>query len=249
MLTDFTQRFQVRFDECAGDEAARASTLLRYVIETAFAHSTAAGFPLAWYDGRGLHWLVRRARLDLHHAAPYGALLDITTRVVGFRRIWARRRNTIYDRAGRLLGEVTIDWIFTDREGNPTRIVPEMTAAFPDLGEPFEIERLDIGTIPASVQPQEVLVPAHQTDPRGHMNSAAYLDFFEDALVALGVDPQGRPATYDLEYLRPLVPGELVNRHVWAEASVWKMIGAIPMGLVVKGRRTSTEKPLASKPR
>ncbi len=242
MLTGFVQRFAVRFDECARDGAARASAVLRYVIETAFAHSTAEGFPLAWYDARGLYWLVRRARLDLHHAASYGTLLEVTTQVVAFRRIWARRRNTIQDRTGRRLGDVTIDWIFTDRGGNPTRVVPEMIAAFPDLSERVEIERLDIGAVPASLQPQGFLVPAHQTDPRGHMNSAAYLDLFEDALVGLGVDPQKRPVTYDLEYLRPVVPGEVLNRYVWAEPRGWTMVGTTPMGVpVVKGRRTASD--------
>jgi hypothetical protein len=32
----FTQRFQVRFDECALNGSARASAILRYVVETAF---------------------------------------------------------------------------------------------------------------------------------------------------------------------------------------------------------------------
>ncbi len=242
MLTGFTQRFSVRFDECAQDGAARASAILRSVIETAFAHSTAKGFPLAWYDARGLYWLVRRVRLDLHQAVAYGTLLEVTTQVVGFRRIWARRRNTIQDTTGRRLGDVTIDWIFTDRGGNPTRVVPEMTAAFPDLSERVEIERLDVEGAPATLHPQEFLVPAHQTDARGHMNSAAYLDLFEDALVGLGVDPQGRPVTYDLEYLRPVVPGELLHRFVWAEPRGWTMVGTTPLGVpVVKGRRTATD--------
>jgi len=236
----FVQRFPVRFDECARDGAARASALFRYVVETAFAHSTARGFPLAWYEARGLYWLVRRARLDLHSTVPYGVLLDVTTQVVGFRRIWAQRRNTIQDGTGRLVGEVTVDWIFTDRDGNPTRIVSEMTAAFPDLSERVEIHRLDHGAPLANVHPEEFLVPAHQTDPRGHMNSAAYLDLFEDALVGLGVDPQARPARYDLEYLRAVVTGELLMRYVWAERNGWTMVGSTSAGVsVVKGRRTA----------
>ena len=239
-LIGYVQRFPVRFDECARDGAARASTLFRYVVETAFAHSTAKGFPLAWYDTRGLHWVVRRARIDLHSTVPYGALLDVATRVVAFRRIWAQRRNTIQDIAGRFVAEVVLDWIFTDRDGNPTRIVPEMAAAFPDLAERVEIGRLDLGAPPANVHPEEFLVPAHQTDPRGHMNSAAYLDLFEDALVGLDVDPQARPARYDLEFLRAVVPGEVLLRSVWAELNGWAMIGSTSAGVaVVKGRRTA----------
>ena len=241
-LMGYVQRFPVRFDECARDGAARASALFRYVVETAFAHSTAKGFPLAWYDTRGLYWIVRRARIDLHLTVPYGALLDVTTRVAAFRRIWAQRRNTIQDITGRLVGEVALDWIFTDRDGNPTRIVPEMAAAFPELAERVEIDRLDPGAPPASVHPEEFLVPAHQTDPRGHMNSAAYLDLFEDALVGLDVNPQARPVRYDLEYLRAVVPGEVLMRYVWAELNGWTIVASTSTGAaVVKGRRTAFE--------
>ena len=233
MPAAFTQRFQVRFDECAPDGAARAPALLRYVVETAFAHSAHEGFPLAWYDTRGLYWLVRYARLDLYHPVPYGAPLDITTEVVGFRRIWARRRNAIRHPESGLLGQITMDWIFTDRQGNPARVVPEMQAAFPGLTERLEVHRLDIGDPPTGLQPSEYRVPAHQVDPRGHLNNAAYLELFEDALVNLGVDPQMRPATYELEYLTAASLGEPLHWFVWATSGGWAMRASTPAGLQV----------------
>ncbi len=238
MPAHFTQRFQVHFDECGRDGTVRAAALVRYVIETAFGHSTREGFPLTWYDSHGLYWLVRHMQLELDHPVPYGAFLDVTTEVVGFRRIWARRRNTIHDATGHLLGQMTVDWIFTNREGNPTRIVPEMEAAFPGLASPLEVERLDLGDPPPTVKPQEYSVPAHQVDPRGHMNSAAYLDLFEDVLVGMGVDTQKRPVAYELEYLTVALLGDLLHRFIWAEPSGWAMFIATPAGLpVVKGRR------------
>lgn len=196
------------------------------------------GFPLAWYDAQGLHWLARRARLDLYHAVPYAALLDVTTEVIGFRRIWARRRNTIVDSRGHLLSLITMDWIFTDREGRPTKVVPEMEAAFPGLTNRLEVEHLDVGDAPEGVQSQEYLVRAHQADPRGHMNSAAYVDLFEDALVGAGTDPQERPAVYEIEYLRAAASGDLLHRFVWAERGGWIMVATTPQDIpVAKGRR------------
>lgn len=238
MPATFTQRFQLRFDECAPDGTARASALLRYVIETAFGHSTNEGFPLAWYVARALFWLVRRAHLNLHRPMPYGTVFDVTTEVVGFRRIWARRRNTVQDTAGNSLAVVTMDWIFTDRAGNPARVVPEMEAAFPGLSPRLEIERLELGDPPAGLEPLDYMVPAHQVDPRGHMNSGAYLDVFEDALTGAGVDPQERPGKYELEYLRMALPGEVLRRSVWRQHGGWAMVASTLAGLpVVKARR------------
>ncbi len=239
MSAIFSQQFRVRFDECALDSSTRASACFRYVIETAFAHSAHAGFPLEWYDRRGLHWLVRRARLDLHEPIPYGALLTVTTEVVGFRRIWARRQSAI-QAVNKVFGHVTLDWIFTDGRGTPTRIVSEMEAAFPTRTERarLDVEHLEVGMPPERLAPQTYLAPAHQMDPRGHMNSAAYLELFEDGLVELGADPQLRPATYELEYLRPIVPGELLHRYIWEEANNWILLGMTSTGSpVVRARR------------
>lgn len=249
MSRAFTQRFQVRFDECASDGNARASALLRYVVETAFAHSAHEGFPLDWYDTHGLYWLVRYARLDLDHPVPYGTHLDITTEVVGFRRIWARRRNAIRSPEGGLLGQITMDWIFTDRQGTPARVVPEMQAAFPGLSERLEVQRLDVGDPPSGPEPNAYRVPAHQVDPRGHLNNAAYLDLFEDVLVDAGVNPQVRPALYELEYLSGASLGESLRLLVWAEPGGWVMIASTPAGMpVAKSLRRSRSGELDERP-
>ncbi|HEV8338758.1 MAG TPA: acyl-ACP thioesterase domain-containing protein [bacterium] len=237
MAETFTQRFQVRFDECAADGTARASTLLRYVIETAFGHSAAEGYPLSWYEGQGLFWLVRRARLDLATPVPYGQGVDVTTRVLGFRRIWARRQNDIRDAGGALRGEATMDWIFTDRAGMPARVLREMEDAFPGLTRTLDLVRLDLPDPPADAPTVGFRVPAHQVDPRGHLNSAAYLDLFEDALAEMGVDPQERPAGYELEYLRAVAPGENVGRALWSRGQGWAMVVTGAAGPVARARR------------
>lgn len=225
--------FRVRFDECAADGAVRAPALLRYTIETAFAHSAREGFPLAWYDDRGLYWLVRRAHLDLQRSVPYGGEVTVTTEVVGFRRIWARRRNLIRAESGNPVGEITMDWIFTDRQGQPARIVPEMERAFPGLDAPFRVERLGLGEAPTAPAGVDYVVPAHQADPRGHMSTAGYLDVFEDALYDARVDTQRRPAVYEIEFLRQSLPGEILHRRIWSSAGVWKMLVATPEGIEV----------------
>ncbi|HEY3248691.1 MAG TPA: acyl-ACP thioesterase domain-containing protein [bacterium] len=223
MPSSFNAHFQVRYDECAVDGTVRASALLRYVVETAFAHSADKGFPLDWYDSHRLHWLVRRMRLELLQPVSYGAGLTVTTEVVGFRRIWARRRNRIADQAGARLGDATMDWIFTDGRGRPARVPLEMETAFPGVSERMDLEHLEVGSQPSGLPADEYLIPAHQVDPLGHMNSAAYVDLFDDALVALGVDVQARPAVYELEYFRAPRLGERLKRYVWEDRGGWSI--------------------------
>jgi len=233
--------FRVRFDECAADGAVRAPVLLRYTIETAFAHSAREGFPLSWYDEHGLYWLVRRVHLDLQGSVHYGVEVTVTTEVVGFRRIWARRRNIMRAGSGDPVGEITMDWIFTDRDGQPARIVPEMERAFPGRAAPFRVERLDLGEVPPGASVADYIVPGHQADPRGHMSTAGYLDLFEDALHGARVDTQGRPAVYELEFLQQSLPGDVLHRRLWSSAGAWMMSVSTPEGIEVsRALRKST---------
>jgi acyl-ACP thioesterase len=184
--------------------------------------------------------LARRVRLALDEPVAYGALLDVTTRVVGVRRFWARRENVVHDPAGRLVGSATMDWIFTDETGRPGRIPQEMERAFPVVPAQTQADQMDIDNLypTASLQPDLCVVPAHEIDPAGHMNNAAYLDLLEDALASLGLDPQERPALYELEYLKPVTAGGTLERFVWELPSGSAMIARLPDGAtVVKGRR------------
>lgn len=222
MSAGHAQRFQVRFDECGPDGSARCSTILRYVVETAFGHSAAVGYPLAWYFSHRLFWLVRQVHLSLALPVGYADALEVTTQVLGARRVWARRGNTIRNGAGVSVGAATMDWILTDGDGRPARIPREMTAAF-SVVPGTTLERYAAEVAPVGARTDAYRVPAHQTDPRGHMNNAAYLDLLDDALASLGLDPQARPAEYDLAYLQPALSGDALQYAAWgtpATASV-----------------------------
>jgi len=245
MPSTYTQPFRVRFDECGPDGAARSATILRYAAETAFAHSAAAGFPLSWYLAHGLFWLVRDARVDLAVPVGHAATLEVTTQVVGVRRVWARRVNAVRDSTGGGVGTVTMDWILTDSSGRPARIPPSMLAAFPIL--PGDLRRVQEETTPippVGARTGRHMVFAHECDPRGHMNNAAYVDLFDDALAALGIDPQARPVSYTLEYLRSARSGETVEYAAWNTEAGARLVAQIPGGPVVwRAHRWSTHRP------
>ena len=75
--------------------------LLRYAQDLAWFHSAARGFERAWYAERGLTWLVRAAEVEVLAPVAVGDELVGTTRVVGWRRVWARRRTDFVDAGGR----------------------------------------------------------------------------------------------------------------------------------------------------
>jgi len=65
------------------------------------------------------------------------------------------------------------------------------------------------------------------------MHTAAYLDLFEDALGAAGVDAQRRPAVYEMEFLRQSLPGEVLWWTLWPAADAWRLRVAAAEGAEV----------------
>ena len=87
-----SSRYRVRFDEAAPDGRIRTSVLLRYAQDLAWYHSAYRGFTREWYRERGLTWLARAAEVTVEGDMRVGDEIVGTTQVVGWRRVWARRR-------------------------------------------------------------------------------------------------------------------------------------------------------------
>ena len=100
LVAGVTVPYRVRFDECGADGIVRTSSLLRYAQDVAWVHSEQLGFDREWYTSRGLAWVVRAAELGILQSVPLGMTLSVSTRITGFRKVWARRRTEGRDETG-----------------------------------------------------------------------------------------------------------------------------------------------------
>ena len=105
---------------------------LRFVIELADAHSTAAGFDLAAYREIGGLWIVRRHEIDYRGAAMVGDTVHEETWVSackGARSIRCSRFTATDDKP---LVTATTEWAYVDASTlRPRRVDPDVLAAFP----------------------------------------------------------------------------------------------------------------------
>jgi acyl-CoA thioester hydrolase len=116
------------------DELGHASNVvyLRWVLEAALAHSTAAGLDQAAYLSRGEVWVVRRHEVEYLRPALAGERLAVDTRVVSMAAANSVRRTSILRISdGALLCRASTDWVFVDlRRGRPIRIPDDIRARF-----------------------------------------------------------------------------------------------------------------------
>jgi acyl-CoA thioesterase FadM len=219
--------FRVRFDEATPTGSLRTSVLLRYAADLAAFHSDLRGFGRAWYQERGLAWLVRGVELDVLGRVGYGQELIGTTEAIAARKVIARRRTEFRTTSGELTATLTVDWALTSAGGAPTRIPPIFATVFTMPEQTFAPIRVrslppdgvPIATLDLDVRPQEL-------DPMGHVNNAVYADWADQAIRATG-DAAGLaaldavPRRWRLEYLGAAGPEGRVRAIAWAAGDGW----------------------------
>lgn len=220
----FSQTFNVRYDECGTGGTLRASVHMRLMQELAFAHSAALGFPLAWYEQHRLFWLVRRVNLVVQAPAGYGDALVYTTRVVGARRILARRLNTVRrSDDGAWVATALVDWIFTENGTTPVRVPETLTSAFPAMTQSVAPIPLEEQRPPSGATRSSLWIRASDVDAMEHANNAVYLDLLDDAVVRAGgaASVGAHPRTYDLQYNAAAPVSVDLRDLAWHEDGLW----------------------------
>jgi acyl-CoA thioesterase FadM len=206
-----TVSYRARFDECGPDGRLRSAGLLRWAQDAAWVHSERLGFGREWYAERGLWWLVRCAELDVSGGVALGERAAVTTRVTGWRKVWARRRTQIVRESGAPAALAITDWVLTDARGLPTRVPPEFGEVFGTV-ETFQPGRVVLEPTPAGAVALPFTVRDHEIDPLAHANNAVYVDWLEEAARAIGVEGLRR---FRLEFLLPAARGAEVMSRVW----------------------------------
>lgn len=227
----FAADYRVRFDEAGPDGLMRTSTLLRYAQDVAWRHSEERGFDRAWYADRGLGWVVRSLSLDVLGSIGVGEILRLSTRVIGHRRIWARRlaeARRVRDGVSspEPVARVITDWVILDGRGRPVRIPTDFGLDFasPEVRDEIQHVEAPAGEPTASFR---IRVRPHDLDPVGHVNNAAYLDWLEEALLAAS-GPAAEswsaavPRSAALEYLASAGPGDSVEVGTWRDGRAWR---------------------------
>jgi acyl-ACP thioesterase len=215
--------YRVRFDEGGPDGLVRTSVLLRYTQDLAGYHSAVRGFGREWYALRGITWLVRAAEVAVVAPIAVGTELVGTTQVVGWRRVWARRRTEFHDPLGALVAWVHIDWVLLDARGAPTRIPQEFDAVFGAPAATFGLARVDPGEVPSGAAQMTFDVRPQELDPMDHVNNAVYADWLDEVIAVAGGAAAVRsvPRLARLEYARAAEPGAKLVAAAWPDHRGW----------------------------
>ena len=217
--------FRVRFDEAARDGRIRTSVLLRYAQDLAWFHSSFRGFTRDWYRERGLTWLARAAEVTVEADVRVGDEIVGTTQVVGWRRVWARRRTDLVDESGTRVAWTHVDWVLLDARGAPTRVPQEFDEHFWAPEANFPLGRVALDQAPASQIAATIRARPQELDPMDHVNNAVYADWVDERVIGAGgeADVRAIPRTMRLEYARAVDAGATILVDAWRDERGWSV--------------------------
>ena len=167
--------------------------------------------------------MVRAVRLDVRKPIATYAEVLVTTQVVGYRRIAARRHSEVHDRSGELVANIEIDWVMTNERGVPTRVPDEMLKFIADNAATFEMLKVALPPTPREAVELGFRVRRRDLDPMAHVNNSVYIDYFEEALEAAG---QGAllaeiPRRYEIDFVASAERGDLLVGCTWPLDGGW----------------------------
>jgi acyl-CoA thioesterase FadM len=215
--------YRVRFEEATTTETMRTAIYLAWAADVAWQHSTLLGFGRQWYAARGISWVVRAVRLDVLRPIPTYAEVYVTTEVIGFRRIAARRHSDVRNPSGELIARIEIDWVMVNERGIPARVPEEMLEFAADGAATFEMLKVGLPETPADAFERGFRVRRRDLDPMDHVNNSVYIDYLEDALEAAG---QGSllaacPRRHEIDFLASAERDDSLVGRAWPFEDGW----------------------------
>ena len=217
--------YRVRFDEAGPDGNLRSGGFLRFAQDLAWIHSESAGFGREWYGERGLFWLVRGVELEILDSIEFGSELVVSTQVIGFRRVIARRKSEIRRvDSERVVAEAFTDWVLLNDAGRPVRPPDEIPEAFGTITD-FTPLRVRLGMPPEDADERTFVVRRSETDPMAHVNNAGYLDYLDEQYLSVYEAPIEAtlpvPRRYRAEFVGSATPGATVVGRSWQADLAW----------------------------
>lgn len=228
-----TRNFRVRFYECDPNGHLNSANYLRYMQETAFDASAAAGYDMPRYDQMQRHWLIRESQVEYLLPLRYNQHVAVSTWIADFRRVTSRRAYEFrLVETGELAARAFTDWVFLDTSSDRPASIPHTLVAdfFPEgvpahfhARQPFPISP----PLPPGAYKMRRLVSWQDIDALHHVNNAVYMDYTNECgfqvctafhwpwqrMVEQGFAIFLRQAR--LQYLRPAVLGDELEITTW----------------------------------
>jgi acyl-CoA thioester hydrolase len=186
MVRAFACHFRVRHDELDSFGHLNNAVCVKYMQEAAIQASRDAGCSLAWYEERGVAWVIRRLEIRYHLQVRYGEELEVTTWISECGRSTCSREYDVtrtIDRAR--VARARALWVYIDsKSGRPVRLPEAIKIALSPAGEKEDlgIRGYKSRRVEDSYRyRQRRQVQSYELDPLGRVHHTVFFNWIEQA--------------------------------------------------------------------
>ena len=227
VVREYKWRLRVRSYEGDAWGQVPASTILRYLEQSAIDAAADAGYGREFHRENRSAWVIRRMTLLFgEQPAHTGDDLEIRTWITHFAKVRGGREYRVANAStGDMVATGLAEWVYLNRDTFTPMLIP------PDLGARLDMPGAPLGNYDAPFVDADRNGPKfkmerearwHETDSMQHINNAIYADWLDeamrDAVAQMGwsvaglreQDLQLRGDYYYLDYKKAAMPGDAI---------------------------------------
>lgn len=184
MNTSFEKQYKINIFDVDSEHKCKFSTLADYLWDIVISQSDHLGETEEGFVNNQCIWVLLKYDITIYEYPKFKDTITVDTRVLGTKKFYGYRANSIKNSEGKLIGEVISTAILIDFEKRrPMKISPEQGEIYGIEGELSEVPPLDdIKEIENEEFIKDYPVRYSDIDSNGHVNNVRYMEMAMDTL-------------------------------------------------------------------
>lgn len=184
MNTSFEKQYKINIFDVDSEHKCKFSTLADYLWDIVISQSDHLGETEEGFVHNKCIWVLLKYDITIYEYPKFKDTITVDTRVLGTKKFYGYRANSIKNSEGKLIGEVISTAILIDFEKRrPMKISREQGEIYGIEGELSEVPPLDdIKEIENEEFIKDYPVRYSDIDSNGHVNNVRYMEMAMDTL-------------------------------------------------------------------
>ncbi|WP_024615340.1 acyl-ACP thioesterase domain-containing protein [Clostridium sp. Ade.TY] len=184
MSTAFEKQYKINAFDVDTEHNCKFSTLVDYLWDVVIAQSDYLGETKEGFVHNQCVWVLLKYDMKIYEYPKFRDIITVDTKVLGTKKFYGYRKNTIKNSDGKIIGEVTSTAILIDFEKRrPMKISKDQCEVYGIEGELKEVPPLDdIKEVINEDFIKEYPIRYSDIDSNGHVNNVRYMEMAMDTL-------------------------------------------------------------------
>ncbi|MDU4891719.1 MAG: thioesterase [Clostridium sp.] len=180
----FKKEYKINIFNVDSDHICKFSSLVDFLWDIVISQSDSLGETNEGFVHNQCIWVLLKYDITIYEYPKFKDTITVNTKVLGTKKFYGYRQNTIKNSEGKVIGEVFSTAILIDFENRrPMRISSEQGEVYGLNGELHEVPPLDdIPKIKEEDYLKEYPVRYSDIDSNGHVNNVKYMEMAIDTL-------------------------------------------------------------------